>query len=359
MWSIIDNTQDNGSSKRKFFSFEERKKIEKLRKEKVGIRACARILERSSHTGLLEELKRIPASTNALGQPQDYNAEYAQRDFLLKQENKWNIHKLDKDPKLRAFVIEGILWDKSPEQIAGRIKRMGDHFGCTNTISYETIYGFIYQDTEAKKDKLYKHLRRHRTKRRTNTGRRKQEKVSIKERTSIHERPPYIEKRTEFGHFETDSVLFSSGKAVLSVQYERMTSLARLTRLQDKSASETARALRWLVHEFDGAYPVRSVTYDNGTENVLHTELIHQFGIVTYFTDTYSSWQKWWVENLNWLVRQYLPRDFDFENITDTLLYEIQEKHNDRPRKRLNWLTPNEAYQQLFDTEFTITQLFP
>lgn len=359
MWSIKNNTQDIGSGKRKFFSFEERKRLEKLRKQNIGIRMCARILERSTHTSVLNELKRIPESTNALGEKQDYTAEYAQRDFILKQENKWNIRKLDKDPKLRLLVIEGILWDKSPEQISGRIKRMGNHFGCMNTISYETIYEFIYHDKQAKKDKLYKHLRRHRAKRRNSTGRRKSEKVSIKERRSIHERPPYVEQRKEFWHFETDSVLFSHGKSIFSVQYERMTSLARLTKLQDKGAIETARALRSLVHEFDGNYPVRSVTYDNGTENVLHTELIHQFWIVTYFTDTYSSWQKWGVENLNGLIRQYLPRDFDFENISDTLLYEIQEKHNNRPRKRLNWLTPNEAYQQLFDIDFTITRLFP
>jgi IS30 family transposase len=75
---------------------------------------------------------------------------------------------------------------------------MGDHFGCTNTISYETIYGFIYNDKQAKKDKLYKHLRRHRSKRRSSIGRRKSEKVFIKERTSIHERPPYVEERKEF-----------------------------------------------------------------------------------------------------------------------------------------------------------------
>ena len=71
-----------------------------------------------------------------------------------------------------------------------------------------------------------------------------------------------------------------------------MASLARLTKLRDKSADETARALRSIVYEFDGLHPVRSVTYDNGTENVLHTELIHKYGIATYFTDTYSSWQK-------------------------------------------------------------------
>lgn len=143
----------------------------------------------------------------------------------------------------------------------------------------------------AKEEKLYLHLRRSRKNRRKIGSRRKRDKVRIAERTSIHERPAYVEKRKEFGHFETDSVLFAKGKAILSVQYERRVSLARLTKLPDKTAISTASALRSLANEFDGRYPVLSVTFDNGTENVLHIELIHA-GIATYFTDTYSSWQK-------------------------------------------------------------------
>ncbi len=164
--------------------------------------------------------------------------------------------------------------------------------------------------------------------------------------------------RKEFGHFETDSVIFSKGSCILSVQYERKTGLVRLTKLPDKSALSTASALRSLANEFDGRFPVLSVTYDNGTENVLHTELIHGFGIATYFTDVYSSWQKGGVENANGLIRQYLPRNVDFENMTDDEIYAIQEKLNDRPRKRLKWLSPNEAYAMMSDPDFTITKLF-
>ena len=182
--------------------------------------------------------------------------------------------------------------DCSPEQVSKRIHRMRDSFGIGDTVSPETIYTFIYTDPTAKQAKLYLHLRRLRKSRRKNGTRIHREKVRILERTSIHERPRYIEQRKEFGHFETDSVIFSKGHSVLSVQYERKTGLARLTKLSDKTAVSTASALRSLALEFDGRYPVRSVTYDNGTENVLHTELIHEFGITTYFTDTYSSWQK-------------------------------------------------------------------
>ena len=62
--------------------------------------------------------------------------------------------------------------------------------------------------------------------------------------------------------------------------------------------------------------------------------------------------------NLNGLIRQYLPRNIDFENLTDNEIYEIQEKLNNRPRKHLNWLSQNEVYAIMTDTDFTITKLF-
>ena len=102
-----------------------------------------------------------------------------------------------------------------------------------------------------------------------------------------------MNRRKDFGHFETDSVIFPKGKCVLSVQYERMAGLARLTKLPDKTAKATASALRSLAYEFDSlGKPGRSVTFDNGTENVRHGELVRDFGIVTYFADPYCSWQK-------------------------------------------------------------------
>jgi IS30 family transposase len=65
------------------------------------------------------------------------------------------------------------------------------------------------------------------------------------------------------------------------------------------------------------------------------------------------------VENLNSLIRQYLPRSVRLEDLTDDDVYAIQEKLNDRPRKRLGWLSPNEKFGLLTDPGFTITELFP
>lgn len=347
---MYNNTQVFTNTKGKYISFEERKMIEKMNNEWIWVRAMARILLRV-HSSISDELKRK--------HPLDrYKAEYAHKDFLLKQENKWNIRKLDKDPRLREIVTQCLKKDWSPEEISKRIKRFWYCIQLDNNISTETIYSFVYEDKQAKDDKLYLHLRRSRKNRKKRWVRQTWSKTNIPERTSIHERPEYINKRKEFWHFETDSVLFSKQRSILSVQVDRKARLTRLTKLPDKTAQSTAIALRSLAYEFWEKNELLSITFDNWTENVLHTELIHNYWVTTYFADPYCSWQKWTVENTNSLIRQYLPRNIDFESLTDDNIYEIQEKLNNRPRKCLNWLSPNEYYALLTNDNFTITNFF-
>lgn len=347
---MTNNIQDFVITKQKYISFEERKMIEKMNNDNISIRSMAKILVRA-HSSISEELKRKhPLDT--------YKAEYAHRDYLLKQKNKWNIKKLDKDPRLRKIVIQCINNDWSPEEISKRIKRFWYCVNLVNNISTETIYSFIYADKQARDEKLYLHLRRSRKYRKKRWVRQVWKKILIPERTSIRERPEYINKRKEFWHFETDSVIFSKQKSILSVQVERKTRLSRLTKLPDKSSRSTAIALKSLAYEFSEKDRLLSVTFDNWTENVLHTELIHSFWVTTYFADPYCSWQKWTVENTNSLIRQYLPRSINFESLTDDDIYTIQEKLNNRPRKCLNWLSSNEYYALLYDTDFTITNFF-
>jgi len=62
----------------------------------------------------------------------------------------------------------------------------------------------------------------------------------------------------------------------------------------------------------------------------------------SYFCDTYCSWQKGGVENINGLIREYFPKRSYLDNISSRYIYKIQEKLNNRPRKKLNYLTPNE-----------------
>jgi IS30 family transposase len=83
----------------------------------------------------------------------------------------------------------------------------------------------------------------------------------------------------------------------------------------------------------------KTITRDNGTENALYYET----EVPSFFCDTYCSWQKGGVENLNGLIREYFPKKSNLDNIEESYVYEIQEKLNNRPRKSLNYLTPNEV----------------
>ena len=98
---------------------------------------------------------------------------------------------------------------------------------------------------------------------------------------------------------------------------------------------------------------IKSVTYDRGTEGAFHWKLRLDYGIDTFHCDPYCSWQKGGVENVNGIIRRYLPIQTDLSQYSDNELMAIQEKINNRPRKILGWKTPNEAYREILNRTLT------
>jgi transposase, IS30 family len=81
------------------------------------------------------------------------------------------------------------------------------------------------------------------------------------------------------------------------------------------------------------------MSFDNGIENTKHYEL----GISTYFCDPYSSWQKGGIENLNKMIRQYIPKGSDIAKYSHRDILKIQTILNNKPRKSLGYQTPLEV----------------
>lgn len=231
----------------------------------------------------------------------------------------------------------------SPEQIAGRLKEHPPPHFKGITIGHEAIYRYIYESPYGKH--LYRYLRRKKRPRRQKRFFRKNRlKITIPERVSIHLRPGVINVRKRFGDWESDSAQFSKQRAGLSVQYERKSMLARIHGVADKSAAETKEALTQSIESLPPEL-WQSVTFDNGGEAAEHTRIREEYGIKTFFCDAYKSWQKGGVENCIGLIRQYLPKRTELDIIPPGAIYEIQEKLNNRPRKKLGYLTPNEVIQ--------------
>lgn len=91
---------------------------------------------------------------------------------------------------------------------------------------------------------------------------------------------------------------------------------------------------------------VLTITSDNGIEFAEHEAISKALNAEFYFAHPYASWERGLNENTNGLIRQYLPKGCDFANVTDQDLALITEKLNNRPRKSLNYATPNEVFMQ-------------
>ena len=261
--------------------------------------------------------------------------------YATRRKKKTNKRKLEKwqNEKLTEYV-KGLLDDGwSPEEIAGRLKKHPpkEVSRCKNkTVSYESIYNWIYEG-EGRWGGLYKKLRRKQKIRKRRFARKKQVKTIIKERVSIAQRPGVVAKRKRFGDWETDSMIFS-GRSILSVQFERKMKLCRIHKCENKTAERSEEALRDSVESLPQNFWL-TITRDNGSENVLH----NQTEAPSYFCDTYCSWQKGGVENLNGLIREYFPKKSNLDKIKEAEVYTVQERLNNRARKALNYLTPNEV----------------
>jgi len=313
-------------------TYYERQIIEaELRLEKSK-RAIARHLKRD-HRVIAREIIRNS------GEVLPYTAVSAQV-IANRHERERTKKKLEKDEILKRYVVNELHNDRSPEQIAGTLAAQPPAHLQGITICHETIYQYIYHG-EGRYEYLYPHLRKGRPKRRKQKAR-KPQKTGILERVSIHQRPREVILKKRFGHWESDTVVCTKQQQALSVQYERTSQLIRLHKVANRSAQATEIALRDTIASLP-QYLFLSMTFDNGGEGACHTKIRDDDGIDTYFCDAYASWQKGGVENINGLIRQYIPKDALLDTMTDDDIYAIQEKLNNRPRKHLKYLTPNQV----------------
>lgn len=300
---------------------------------KRSLRAIAALLKRG-HSDIVRELQRNR------GPDGRYDPILAQTK-ADRRARKTNHRKLETNTLLHDWVETKLKAGWSPELIAGRLKKQPPKKLGGATVSHEQIYEYIYEG-EGRFEGWYQLLHRKHFRRRKRCTRAKQAKTLLKERISITERPEVIDRRDRYGDWESDLALFRRQREALSVQYERKAQLTRIHRVPDKTAEANQEAI---IETLD-ALPkdlVQSITFDNGLENVCHTMIRDTFTIPTFFCHPYCSWEKGGVENTIGLLRRALPRDIDLATLTDADLEIIQERLNNRPRKSLNYRTPNEV----------------
>jgi IS30 family transposase len=311
-------------------SLEERCTIAHLHEDGQSVRKIAATVDRAPST-VARELKRN--SGNQVGYKPGYAHEQARA-------RRWTGSRLERDAGLRGLVLGQLRLGWSPEQIAGRLHQQN----AAITISHESIYRFIYAQVRRTNDGAWRHyLPTGRSRRRPPGRRRRAADDLIKHRVSIDARPAAVERRTNFGHWEADLMMFATPGQAILVTHERKSRLTLLARQPGKAAQHAAnQMLEWFA-PLDGSLR-RSVTFDNGTEFAQHHLLNHQLAIRTYFCDPHSPWQKGSVENTIGRLRRYLPRKTDLDTLKPSSLDILIAAHNNTPRKCLDFKTPAEVF---------------
>lgn len=322
----------------KQLSIEERELIQRRLWANKSLRDIARELNRNPGS-ISRELQRNSSPEKHL-----YNSRLAHGRALNKRHNRGRTDRLKNDT-VRTYVIEHLKRRWSPEQIANRINV---DIPDTN-ISHEAIYQYIYYQIhrhgyghiKPECEDLRVYLRRKR-KRRIPKGARRCQRILKPKGTSINDRPIIINERMRIGDWEGDSVESISHKPGINTLVERKTGIVLITKLQNKTSVATINAI-------DNRFSIlpkrikHSITLDNGPENTDWQSIEEKIKIKCYYANAYHFWERGTNENTNGLIRDYFPKGTDFSMIKLEEIQEVERLLNNRPRKRLNWLTPLEA----------------
>lgn len=322
----------------KHFTIEERETIQRMWWERRSIRTIAKALHRSP-SSISRELKRsFPRERRV------YTPRTAHEQALTKRKSRGRYARL-KNSTVREYVITHLKRGWSPEQIAGTLPK--EH--ADQHISHEAIYQYIYTQVHRQGHGLLKpecedlriYLKR-RHKRRGQKGMRTIQRVFKPKGPSIENRPRIVEKRIRIGDWESDSIASKDNAPGLNSLVDRKSGLLFLTKLKDKTSLSTKEAVIKRLSQV----PRYTLTLDNGSENQQWREIENEINTKCFFAHPHSSWERGTNENTNGLVRWYFPKGTDFRTIPDEDIKAVEYALNTRPRKRHEWKTPLEVFNQ-------------
>ena len=372
----------------RYLSFAEREEIAILHARGCGVREIARSLGRSPST-ISRELRRNAATRSGGCEYRDTTAQW----HADRRAQRPKTAKLTANDRLRGYVQDRLAgeverpdgtavagpqvrwigrrhgrrmdrrWARgwSPEQISARLP-VDFPDDESMRVSHEAIYQALYvQGRGALRRELTACLRTGRALRVPRARSRARGKGFVSEEILISERPAEAEDRAVPGHWEGDLILGVGSSAIgtLVERSTRFTMLLHLPPMDDRGprvkngpalAGHGAEAVRDAIATAITTLPaqlLRSLTWDQGSEMSQHAQLRIDTGLVVYFCDPHSPWQRGTNENTNGLLRQYFPKGTDLTRHNAEDLAAVAATLNGRPRKTLGWKTPAEALDEV------------
>ena len=308
---------------------DERDKIAIFMARGFNLNDIAKMLGRNRST-ISREIRR-----NGAAKYKSYTPHAAEARSKLRK-SVANTHARLKNSFIRDYIHEKVKEGWTPEIISGTLKKEHPE----NTISHEAVYQYIYADAPQLKKYLPRHYRVRRKRKSKKTG----SVDNIPNRVGIDLRPAEVNNRVEFGHWESDSMISRQSHSALVVQLERLSRYVKIKKVKANKAKPVSTAIIQNLMALDPSLR-KSITYDNGKENVKHQDVNQSLNMSSYFCNAYRSWEKGSVEQVIGLIRRYLPKKTDFAKVPESQIAYIERQLNFRPRKCLNFSTPYDVLQ--------------
>lgn len=312
-------------------SIGEREEIAILLEKEYSLTEIANKLNRHKST-LSRELKRNNGTK--------YKVKYrANRAHERAMNRKYESHKKERinNERLRKYIIKWLKKEWSPEIISGRLSLKKNGL----KTNHESIYQFIYN---VRRDLIPYLAQSHKKRKKRASGKNKRA-IKVPNRTLIDERSSKADNREELGHWETDTVISRESKTALQVIIERKIRYTKISKLIRKTAYEMSKSLIRRLCKLPRKF-LKTITYDNGTENAKHEYTNEVLEIKSFFCNPYHSWEKGSVENVIGVIRRYFPKKTDFAKITNKDIKRVESLINNRPRKCLGYKTPAELFRE-------------
>src|SRR6056297_642142 len=280
-----------------------------------------------------------------------YVPELAQETYDTNATAKGPKLKIGKDFDVAEYIETKIKEKYSPEVIAHKISK-NDKFKIN--IHWKTIYNYIDKGVLLvdRDDLVYGEYKKRKDKKKE-SKRTKNYKVN----RTIRDRPEAADNRVEIGHWEMDLVEGKKGKGepFLLVLSERAARKEIIELIPDKTTKSVTQGLDRIERRF-GVVNFRkifkTITTDNGSEFKDYEGVEQSFTESSiprtsqYYCDAYCSWQRGTNENINKMIRRFLPKGSSFKGLTRNAVKRIQKFINNYPRKIFNFKTANEIFKR-------------
>ena len=307
----------------------ERQEISILKKKGYSVNEIA--LEIGRHrSSIYREIRRNIVNGEYLGKKAQHRA------YVRRKYSKYQSMCIVEDMKLREYIETRLLIDKwSPEQIAGRLASEAG----LEKVSTPSIYKYIrsvygrqleYELQLAKQKRTRKH---------------QQKVTSLEDRIFIDKRPEAANVRAQYGHWEGDFIVSGKqyGNTSLLVLHERVSRYTLIRKINARTAQNVEDVLAEAVRQLG---PFKSLTLDNDIAFRKHLKLTNLLKAPIYFCQPYHSWEKGGVENINRLIRRYVPKGCDISKYSHAEIAEIERKINGMPRKILGFKMAIEVFNE-------------